>query len=113
MYNKGMKMIMAVVQDIDADAAIDALIEAGYRITRIASTGGFFRQGNTTFMTGVEEDQVETVLDLVRGICQKRTRPLPVSPAAVESPGVMGGYVEVTVGGATVFVFDVVRYEQL
>ncbi len=108
-----MKMIMAVVQDIDADAAIDALVEAGYRVTRVASTGGFFRQGNTTFMAGVEDDQVEAVLDMVRSTCQKRKRPLPVSPAAVESPAVMGGYVEVTVGGATVFVFDVVRYEQI
>ena len=106
-------MILAIVQDIDADAAIDALVKAGHRVTRVASTGGFFRQGNITFMTGVEDEQVEEVLGVLREMCRKRTRLVPLGPDPVEPLAMVGGYVEVPVGGAAVFVFNVERYEQI
>lgn len=108
-----MKMVMAVVQNSDADAAIRALVRAGHRVTQVASTGGFFRQGNTTFMAGVPDEQVGEVLDILRENCRRRTRLVPVSPDPVEPLAMLGGHVEVTVGGATVFVFDVERFEQL
>ena len=47
-----MKMILAVVQNVDADTVIDALLDAGHRTTRLASTGGFLREGNTTLLVG-------------------------------------------------------------
>ncbi len=82
-------------------------------MTQIATTGGFFRQGNTTFMTGVADDEVDGVLELLRENCQRRTRLVPVSPDPVEPLAMLGGHVEVVVGGATVFVFDVERFAQL
>ena len=108
-----MKLIMAVVQDIDADTAIKALVKAGHRVTRIASTGGVFRQGNTTFMTGVEDEQVDEVLTILRRTCSRRTRLLPASPDPVEPATMWTATVEVPVGGATVFVVDVERFEQI
>lgn len=108
-----MKMILAVVQNTDADAVMEALIKAEYRVTRVASTGGFFRQGNTTLLIGVEDLQVEDVLGILRGICQQRTRLLPVSVDPTEPMSMVGGYVEVPVGGASVFVFDVERFEHI
>jgi uncharacterized protein YaaQ len=107
-----MKMIMAIVQNADADHAISKLVEAGYRVTQVASTGGFFRQGNATFMIGVADDQVDTVVGIIRDTCQKRTRLRTVTLDPVEPIATMSGYVEVTVGGATIFVFDVERFEQ-
>lgn len=104
-------MIMAVVQNMDADAVIEALVESGHRITRVATTGGFFRQGNTTFLTGVEDNQVEPVIDILRQYCQTRQRLRPVQPDPAGPMPVVGGYVEVEVGGANVFVFDVERFE--
>jgi uncharacterized protein YaaQ len=108
-----MKMIYAVVQDTDADAAMDALVKAGHRVTRVASTGGFFRQGNTSFICGVEDQDVDSVVDVLRKICERRTRLLPVNADLVEPMSVVGGYVEVPVGGATIFVFNIERFEQI
>lgn len=108
-----MKLIIAVVQDTDADDAIAALVEAGYRVTRVASTGGFFRQGNTTLLCGVDDEAVCHVVRLLRHTCQQRTRTVPVAPQSAESPMMIGTYAEVAVGGATLFVMDVEHFEQL
>lgn len=107
-----MKMIMAIVQNIDADAAINALVDARHRVTRAATTGGFFHQGNTTILMGVEDDQVEAVMAVLREHCQTRTRLRSVTPDPTGPIPIIGGYLEVKVGGATVFVFDVEHYEQ-
>lgn len=64
-----MKLIFVVVRDADADAVIQSLIENKYRVTRVASTGGFMRRGNVTLMIGVEEDKVQMVIDLLRQAC--------------------------------------------
>ena len=61
-----MKLILAVVRDTDSEAVIRALVDEGYRVTRLASTGGFLRRGNMTLMIGVEEGDVQTITDLMR-----------------------------------------------
>lgn len=108
-----MKLIFAIVQDQDADRTIKGLNEAGYRVTRVASTGGFFRVGNTTLLTGVNDDNVETVIRVLKTTCERRTRLIPAGPNIVESAAMMGAFVEVEVGGATVFVLDVEQFEQV
>jgi uncharacterized protein YaaQ len=107
-----MKLIIAVVQDQDADRTIKALNEIGYRVTRVASTGGFFSVGNTTLLSGVAEDQVEAVIRILNETCERRTRLIPAGPNIIESAAMMGAFVEVEVGGATVFVLDVEHFEQ-
>jgi len=67
-----MKLIIAVVQNEDADAVVDALLEEDFRATRLASTGGFLRRGNTTLMIGADEDQVDRVLEIIRQQKNKR-----------------------------------------
>lgn len=64
-----MKLILAIVKDIDASAVVSGLVERSYRVTRIASTGGFLRQGNATLVIGVDADQVDSVIDLMREVC--------------------------------------------
>ena len=108
-----MKLIIAVVQDQDADRSIKTLNEAGYRVTRIATTGGFFRVGNTTLLTGVEDAQIDGVITILKTTCERRTRLIPAGPNIVDSAAMMGGFVEVEVGGATVFVLDVEHFEQV
>lgn len=61
-----MKLILAVVRDIDSEAVIDTLLSQGYRVTRLASTGGFLRRGNITLMIGVEEAQVQEVIQQLK-----------------------------------------------
>ncbi len=108
-----MKLIMAVIQDSDADRALAALTKAGYRVTRVASTGGFFRTGNTTLLCGTEDNQVDAALDILRATCQKRTSLRPISIDPTEPLMSPASYTEVETGGATIFVFNVERYEQL
>ncbi|RJQ04470.1 MAG: hypothetical protein C4551_10550 [Bacillota bacterium] len=104
-----MKLIVAVVQDKDAPRFLGELVEKGFRATKLASTGGFLREGNTTILVGVEDEHVDTVMDLVRATC--RSREQLVTPMT-SSGGAVDAYVpypiEVVVGGATVFVLDVV-----
>jgi uncharacterized protein YaaQ len=61
-----MKMIIAIVEDQFTEATSSSLVKADFRITRLASTGGFFREGTTTLMIGVEDNQLETALELIR-----------------------------------------------
>lgn len=65
-----MKMMLAVVANHVAEGLTDALLAAGFRTTRMASTGGFRREGNTTIMIGVEDEDVEPVLHLLRSGAQ-------------------------------------------
>ena len=64
-----MKLILAIVRDSDDRPVIDKLIANSFRVTRVASTGGFLRRGNATLLIGVEPDKVQRVLDLIRETC--------------------------------------------
>jgi uncharacterized protein YaaQ len=108
-----MKLIFAIVQDYDANELVKEISAAGFRATRIASTGGFLRVGNTTLMIGVEDYQVRKVIRLIDQYCRQRTETV--------QPEVIGDFhewypaemVDVVVGGATIFVVNVVRFERI
>lgn len=108
-----MKLIICIVQDVDADRFSNALRVDGLSSTKLSSTGGFLREGNTTFLIGVAEDQVPTVLGIIERNCHARTRfvfPVPSSEfgdLAATQP------IEVQVGGAVVFVLDVANLLRL
>jgi uncharacterized protein YaaQ len=108
------KLMIAVIQGEDAPHTVQALSSAGISVTRLASSGGFLQQGNTTLMIGVEEDKVETALDLIRENCRERSRYMTPMPPMVEPGEFFMPYpVEVQVGGATIFIVDVDRFEKL
>jgi len=65
-----MKIIIAIVRDVDDQPVIDRLVTEGYRVTRVATTGGFLRRGNVTLLIGVENDtKTQAVIDLLRDTC--------------------------------------------
>lgn len=64
-----MKMIIAILRDSDTDTVSHALITAGFRATRVASTGGFLRRGSTTLMIGLEDEKVEQAIQIIRDNC--------------------------------------------
>ena len=109
-----MKLVIAVVHGEDASGLVDALTDKEYRVTRLHSTGGFLKQANATVMLGVEEAQVEDVLAVIRETCHARSQYINPMPPLME-PGefYMPYPVEVTFGGAAVFVLDVARHERL
>jgi len=108
------KLVLAVVHDEDAGSLVDALTDKDYRVTRLHSTGGFLKQSNASVMVGVEEAQVEEVLGIIRETCHARSQYINPMPPIME-PGefYMPYPVEVSFGGATVFVLDVARYERI
>ena len=109
-----MKLVIAIVQDEDADALSDSLTSEKYGLTRLNTAGGFLRQGNVSFLMGVEESRLGQLLSIIRRNCVTRTQYVNPLPPIME-PGefYMPYPVEVQVGGATVFVFDVERFERL
>ncbi|GAK13870.1 cyclic-di-AMP receptor [Geomicrobium sp. JSM 1781026] len=108
-----MKLIVSVVQDKDSNRLSTALVENDYRATKLASTGGFLKAGNTTFLIGVEDDLVADVLDIIKENCESREQLVaPVSPMGGNADSYVPYPVEVQVGGATVFVLDVDQFEQ-
>lgn len=102
-----MKLIIAIVQDQDATILMDELTDKKYRITKLSSTGGFLKAGNTTLLMGVEESSVEEIMKIIERNC--KTREITTSLLTVSMPG--DTYIpyplEVKVGGATVFILDV------
>lgn len=106
-----MKLVIAIVQDDDAADLVDVITEKGFRVTKLATTGGFLKSGNTTLMIGVEKEKVDTVLSLIEDMCKVR-RQIVSSPSPVAgSTGVYVPYpIEVDIGGATIFVVDVDKF---
>ncbi len=108
-----MKLILSIVNSDDARGLTDALMQAGYRSTTISTTGGFLRQGNATILVGTENDQVDTVLKIIRSNCRTRSQFVNPLPPVMESGELyMPSPVEVQVGGAVVFVLSVDRAER-
>jgi uncharacterized protein YaaQ len=61
-----MKMIVAILKDADTDAVTQGLTADGFRVTRIATTGGFFKKGTATLFVGVDDDKVEAAIEVMR-----------------------------------------------
>jgi uncharacterized protein YaaQ len=108
------KLIVAIVNPEDAGPLVDALLERDFRATRLPSSGGFLRQTNATVMLGVDEDSIDEVLGLIREHCHARTQLVNPMPPILEPGEFFLPYpLEVEVGGATVFVLPVERFERL
>ncbi|MER2117650.1 MAG: cyclic-di-AMP receptor, partial [Enterococcus casseliflavus] len=67
-----MKLIMAIVQDKDSNRLANEFIDANIRATKLSSTGGFLKAGNSTFIIGIEDDRVQDALELIKKTCQSR-----------------------------------------
>ena len=109
-----MKLVVAIVHTEDAGELVTALLEADFRATRLHSSGGFLRQSNATVLLGVEDEQVDEVVRIVRKNCISRTQVINPMPPIMEPGEFFMPYpVEVELGGATVFVLPVDRVERL
>ena len=88
-----MKLMMAILTKKDCDPVTQALVEADFRVTRVASTGGFLRKGNVTLLIGTDEEKVDSALEIIRTNVEDSDRPDQAR--------------------ATVFVLNVAQFEQL
>lgn len=109
-----MRLVIAVVQQRDADGLGRALQERGFVFTQIDSSGGFLRESNVTLLIGVQTSLVPEVLRVLRDHSQVRTRFVnPLMPIVEPAEFHVASPVEVAVGGATVFVLAIERYERI
>ncbi len=106
-----MKLIIAIVHDEDSGKLTDKLSKNSIPVTKLASTGGFLRAGNVTLMIGTDDDKVDEVLEIVKSVCKSRKE--VVAPATVSMATAISWPIEVTVGGATIFVLDIDRFEKV
>ncbi len=106
-----MKLIIAIVQDEDASRLIGSMMNEGFSVTKLATTGGFLKSGNTTLLTGVEDDRCQACLHVIENVCKSRKQ-IATSPVTMGgSSGMYASYpIEVTLGGATVFVMTVDQF---
>ena len=106
-----MKLIMAIINHDDAHSVIQHLTQEGYPVTKLATTGGFLKVGNVTVIIGVDDDKLEDALSIIRKHSNSRRQVVPTS-----SELGIGFYsampVEVTVGGATVFVINIEQFNK-
>ena len=106
-----MKLILAIVSNDDSAVVSAALTREGFSVTKLATTGGFLMAGNTTFLVGVEDEKVDAVIDLIKKQSKRRTQMVPTTSSF--DVGMYSTFpVEVTVGGATIFVLNVDRFEK-
>ena len=106
-----MKLVLAIVQDDDALDLIEELNDKGFRVTKLATTGGFLKSGNTTLMIGVEIDKVDIVINIIEEVCKRRKQVVSTQPGLSGESGMYMPFpLEVEVGGATVFVIDVDQF---
>ena len=107
-----MKLVTAIVNKEDTNAVCNALTKGGFSVTRLSTTGGFLMAGNMTLLIGTEDEKVDECLQLIASCAQQRKEVVPST--ASYGIGVTTAYpLEVTVGGATVFVTNVERFEKL
>lgn len=107
-----MKLIIAILQDEDAVEVITHLNDAEIQVTRLATKGGFLRSGNTTLMTGVQDDMVDTALKIIEENSKSRTQYTSMPSTCGAMHGFILAPIEVKIGGATVFVLDVEQFHK-
>ncbi len=107
-----MKLVLAIVGKDDSSMVLSVLTREGFQVTKLATTGGFLKAGNTTFLIGTEDNKVNQVIEIITEYSSKRTQIVP-SATAMEVGMYTSFPIEVTVGGATIFVLNVEHYEKV
>lgn len=111
-----MKLMFAVIHDEDVHKAIKRLNESKFGVTKLSSSGGFLKNGNTTLMIGVDDEKVENVMQILESECAKRTEveiAAPYPPGGIPMLNYSCTPIKVEVGGATVFVVNVEEFRKI
>lgn len=107
-----MKLLLAIVSNDDSSSVTSSLNKSNFQVTKLATTGGFLRSGNTTMIVGCDDDKVQQAIDIIGEESKRRTEVVP-STASYDIGRYASFPVEVQVGGATIFVLDVSQFVKL
>ena len=106
-----MKLIVAIVQKEDANRLQHTFVKENIRATKLATTGGFLSEGNTTFLIGIDDKHVKQVLRIIKE--ESKSREEYMNPNLVMTGfDISSQPVKITVGGATCFVLPVEEFKQ-
>lgn len=108
-----MKLIIAIVNNDDSKEVHTQLTKAGYYLTKLATTGGFLHKGNTTLLIGTDDELVDKAIEIIKEYSQKRTEKAPIAPFHDIGSFSEVQLIDITIGGATVFVVDVEKFEKM
>ena len=110
-----MKMVMAIINADDAHTVVSNLTKSGFSVTKLATTGGFLKTGNTTVLVGVDDEKLQPFRKIIANPKKHSHSRKQLVPATAEfGIGMIPTVpVEVSVGGATIFVMDVERFEKI
>lgn len=106
-----MKLLFAIVDRDDANTVVRNLSHQGFSCTKLATTGGFLLSSNITLMIGVEDEKVQVVIDIIKQYSHSRSQIIPNSDLSFDFD--TSTPLEVAIGGATIFVVDVDRFEKV
>ena len=109
-----MKLITAIINKEDSKNVCNELLKSKFYVTRLATTGGFLRSGNTTLLLGVDDNKFDGAMAVIEKVCKSRKQ-IATSPSPMAgSTGVYAPYpIEVMVGGATIFVLNVEQFTKI
>ncbi len=102
-----MKLVIGVINSDDANDLLSEITKASFQATKLATSGGFLKMGNVTVLVGVEDSQVDEVVEIFKNCCSRRKQMIAATPSFLGEGLVTGAPVEVTIGGATLFIIDV------
>lgn len=107
-----MKLILTIVSKEDENKVTKALVSNNFFVTKLSSTGGFLRGGNVTLMTGTSDKDTERVINIITSCCKSR-KEFVSNPFVGEYGTSISAPIEITVGGATMFVVDVEQFKKV
>ncbi len=107
-----MKLIIAIVSNEDSHTLQSSLTKANFSVTKLSTTGGFLKIGNTTFLIGTDENRVDECIEIIKKESQTRTEIVP-STASYDLGRYASFPLEVSVGGATIFVVDIEKFVKI
>ncbi len=108
-----MKLVVAIINSDDVNAVMSNLTKEGYSATKLNTSGGFLRAGNITLLIGVEAKKVDDVVNIIGEHSSQRKKIMPVNSTYIGETMLTSMPVEVTVGGATIFVLDVEQFYKI
>ena len=109
-----MKLMYIIVRQDNEGDVVDALIQENFQITKLATSGGFLRKGNTTLLSCVQDNEVNKAINIIKDLCGKRQKIQIDMPINLPSTAINYTTVPTTIeiGGATIIVTDVYKFEK-
>lgn len=107
------KLIIGIVNSDDSSYLISEITRASFQATKLSTSGGFLKSGNVTVLVGVEDDKVDDVISIFSDCCSRRTQMVPTTPPFMGEGFATATPVEITIGGATIFVVDIEKFVKL